>query len=325
MRLVGRGLAVCLVAALSLTACGGSDTSAESDSNKGLEKNTITVGILPIPDVAPLFIARDRGFFKEEGLTVKDVIVPNTAAAVPNLVSGAMDVAIGNYFTVVAGQEQGMAKFRILADMLQAKPDVFDIVVKKDSPIQSVKDLKGKKISVTSQNSIATLAVDSTLRANGVDPKSVHYVPVAFPDAPGKLAAGQTDAAWLTEPFLTSVQMNLGTRKIADTMTGPMADFPIAGWVTIDEVLKKYPKTMAAFQRAIVKAQEVAESDRKAVEAVLPKYTKITPQAASVIGLGSFPSSLNPTRLQRVADTMLEYGYLKSKMEIAPMLVPMPQ
>ncbi|GAA0414070.1 ABC transporter substrate-binding protein [Microbispora corallina] len=325
MRRIGRRSAIGLVVALTLTGCGGANTSTESGTGNGLEKTTLTVGVLPIADVAALFIAQQRGFFKAEGLTVNPQIVASTVVAIPKLVSGAVDITLGNYFSVLSAQEKQMAKFRILADTFQAKPDVFDIVVKGDSPIKSVKDLKGKKISVASLNSIGTLAVDSTLRVNGLDPKDVQYVPMAFPDAPGKLAAGQTDAAWLTEPFLTGVQKDMGARKIADTMTGAMADFPIAGWTTTDSVLQKYPKTMAAFQRAIVKAQQIADSDREAVEKVLPSYTKITPEAASVITLGSYPSSLNPTRIQRVADIMLEYGYLKSKMDVTPLLVPMPQ
>lgn len=325
MRPIGRRAVIGVIAALTLTACGGADTDTTSGGNNGLEKNTLTVGILPIADVAALYIAQERGFFKAEGLTVKPEIVASTVVAIPKLVSGGVDITLGNYFSVLSAQEKKMANFRVLADTFQAKPDVFDIVVKKDSPIQSVKDLKGKKISVASLNSIGTLAVDSTLRANGLDPKDVQYVPAPFPEAPGKLASGQTDAAWLTEPFLTNVQKDMGARKIADTMTGAMADFPIAGWTTTEPTLSKYPKTMAAFQRAIVKAQQIADSDRKAVEKVLPNYTQIKPEAASIITLGAYPSTLNPTRIQRVADLMLEYGYLKAKMDVTPLLVPMPQ
>ena len=325
MRLMGRRAAIGAVAALTLTACSGADTNAPAGGNNGLDKTILKVGVLPIADVAPLFIAQERGFFSAEGLTVKPEIVASTQVAIPKLVSGGVDIALGNYFSVLSAQEAKMANFRILADTFQANPDVFDIVVKKDSPIQSVQDLKGKKVSIASLNSIGQLAVDQTLRANGLSPSDVSYVPMAFPDAPGKLASGQTDAAWLTEPFLTGVQKDMGARKIADTMTGAMADFPIAGWATIEPTLSKYPKAMAAFQRAIVKAQQIADSDRKAVEKVLPNYTQIKPEAASIITLGAYPSTLNPTRIQRVADLMLEYGYLKTKMDVNPLLVPMPQ
>ncbi|MBO3746758.1 ABC transporter substrate-binding protein [Streptosporangiaceae bacterium NEAU-GS5] len=320
----GRSLALGIAVVFALASCGSSGSSSTTaGSSNGLEKTTLTVGVLPIADVAALFIANQRGFFKAEGLTVKPEIVANGAAAIPRLINGTLDFALGNYFGVLSAQDKGAANMKIVADTYQAKPDIFDIVVPKDSTIQSVADLKGKRVAVAGLNTIATLAVDATLRVNGLASTDVHYVEVPFPEMPGKLFAGAVDAAFLTEPFLTGVQKN-GARKIADTMTGAMADFPIACWVTVDDFAKKNPKTVAAFQRAIVKAEAIADSDRKAVEAVLPTYTKIDAATASIITLGSFPTTLNPTRIQRVADLMLEYNYLKSKMDVQPLLVPLP-
>jgi NitT/TauT family transport system substrate-binding protein len=324
-RLRGRTFIIGVAATLALTACGSSNTGS-SASGGGLEKTTISVGVLAIGDVAGLYIANKKGYFKEEGLTVKPEILQSTQFAIPKLLSGALDVALGNYFTIISATEKTNDKFRFVADTYQAKSDVFDIVVPKDSPVQSVKDLKGKKISIAGLNSIAELAVSTTLRVSGLDPKKdVTYMPMAFPQAPAALKTGQIDAAWLTEPFLTGVQKDMGARKIADTMTGAMADFPIAGWTATEDWTKKYPKTMAAFQRAILKGQQAASGDRKAIENVLPDYTQIKPEVASVINLGAYPTSLSATRIQRVADLMLEYGYLSKKIDVTPLLVPLPQ
>lgn len=323
----GRTFIVGVVASLALTACGGSDnqTTASSDG-KGLEKTTLTVGVLAIADVAALYIAEQQGFFKAEGLTVKPEILQSTAVTIPKLLSGSMDLGLANYFSILSAQSTNAGSFRFVADTYEAKNDVFNIMVPKDSKIQTVKDLAGKKVSVASPNSIGTLAVGSQLKVAGLDPlNGVKYIPLPFPNVPAALKSGQIDAAWLTEPFLTNVQKEFGARKIADTMTGAMADFPIAGWGTTEAWTKKNPKTMAAFQRAILKGQQVAAADRKAVEKVLPSYTKITPDVAAVINLGAYPTSLNAQRIQRVADLMLEYGYLKTKMDVKPLLVPLPQ
>ncbi len=324
-RLRGRTFIIGAVATLALAACGSSNTGS-SASGGGLEKTTITVGVLAIADVAGLYIANQKGYFKEEGLTVKPDILQSTQFAIPKLLSGGLDLALGNYFSILSATEKTNDKFRFVSDTFQAKSDVFDIVVPKDSPIQSVKDLKGKKVSIAALNSIGELAVGSTLRVAGLDPKAdVTFMPMAFPQAPAALKAGQIDAAWLTEPFLTGVQKDMGARKIADTMTGAMADFPIAGWTATEDWTKKYPKTMAAFQRAILKGQQDASADRKAVEQVLPNYSPIKPEVASVINLGAYPTSLSATRIQRVADLMVEYGYLSKKMDVTPLLVPLPQ
>jgi NitT/TauT family transport system substrate-binding protein len=135
-----------------------------------------------------------------------------------------------------------------------------------------------------------------------------------------KLKTGIVDAAWMTEPHLTAVQKTIGAQKLADTMVGPLAGFPIAGVVVIEEFATKNPKTTAAFQRVIAKAQQISAADRKAVEEILPTYTKIDAATAAVITLGTFPAGVDEARLQRVADVMLEQGYLKSKIEAKTLL-----
>ncbi|GGL21665.1 sulfonate ABC transporter substrate-binding protein [Sphaerisporangium melleum] len=329
MRLRGRTFAIGLLATLALAACGsgGDDKGSTSSANAGgLEKTTISVSTSAIADHSALYIAQKRGFFKEVGLTVKTEITPSTAATIPRLMNGSLDVAALAYFSIFSSQEAKAGDWRVVADAYQAGPDVIDLVVPKDSPIKTVKDLEGKRVSIASRNSVGELAVGATLKTAGLDPaKSVQWVGMAFPEMPAKLLAGEIDAAWLPEPFLTNIQRESGARVLADTMSGALADFPIAGWAATSDWTKKYPKTMAAFQRAILKGQQVAASDRKAVEGVLPDYTAIKPDVAGVMKLGVFPTSLNATRLQRVADTMQEYGFLKGKLDVAPLLVPLPQ
>jgi NitT/TauT family transport system substrate-binding protein len=323
--IIGLGTA----ASLLLTACGGGGSTpaaAPSGDGKGLEKTTIKIGALPIPDSAGLHLAKAKGFFAEEGLNVEISRLQSSAIAVPNLLGGSLDMILGNYFAIINIQAKKGGDFRFIADAYQAKPDCFVIVAPKDSKIQTAKDLKGATIAVPAVNSIGELAVGSALRTVGLDRlKDVKFVPYAFPDMPAALATGKVDAAWLTEPVLTGVQKSSGAKKIAETMTGAMADFPIAGWTVTKKWADANPKTVAAFQRAYTKGQQLAATDRKEIEQILPSYTQIKAPDASVITLGAFPTTLSAARLQRVADLMLEYGYLTEKMDVTPLLVPLPQ
>jgi len=308
-------------AALLVSGCSSSGDTTASGTGNGLEKAKLTVAVLPIPDVAPLYIAISKGFFKAEGLTVTPQIVQSSSFGMEAMQAGTMDATLMNYIAMFSSEEKNPGQYKLVADCFQAVPDSFDIVVNADSPIQTVQDLKGKTISVASLNSISTLAVDTTLKANGLDAKrdGIKYVPMKFPDVPPALKAKQIDSAWIPEPFISALQQG-GARRIADTMTGPMADFPIAGWAVTTDFAKKNPKTVAAFQRAVNKAQQLASSDRKAVEAVLPSYTKIDAKTASVITLGVYPAALSETRLQRVADLMTEFGYLTKSVDVKPMI-----
>lgn len=317
LSLMGRVFLAGTAVALAAGACGGgsdSDTSAASGGQ--LEKTDLTVGALPVPDVAPLQIAMQRGFFKEEGLNVKMQPIQSSIFALPNLTAGTMDVALFNYTTAFEQEEKQPGQFKVIADAFQAASNTFVLVVPGDSKLTKPEDLKGKTIATPGIKAVGTLLIQSTLKSYGVDVNrdGIKYVEMQFPNIPQALKTKQVDAALLVEPFISAVQKEQGARKLADLISGPTADFPIAGWGTSAEWVKKHPNTMAAFQRAISKAQQIAATDRKAVEEVLPTYTKLSKEVASVITLGTFPTSLNETRLQRVADLMLEVGFSKTKL-----------
>ncbi|MET9344856.1 ABC transporter substrate-binding protein [Nonomuraea sp. NPDC004354] len=315
-----RALVLGIATALALAACGGSDTSSAPADGKGLEKTTIKVGALPIPDPAALYIANAKGFFKAEGLTVEPVLIQGGAAALPQIKSGALDISHTNYVSTFLAASNG-EKIKVVGDVYQAGPNTFNLMVPKDSPLNSVADLKGKTVLVNTLKNIGTLTVEATLKVAGLTKDDIKFVEKPFPDMANALSTGQGDAAWMTEPFITATQSASGFRKLADTISGQTADLPIAAWMATDEWVKKNPKTLAAFQRAIAKAQQLVASDRKEVEAVLPTYTKIDAKTASVITLGTFPTSLNETRLQRVADLMLEYKYISSRLDVKNILV----
>ncbi|NRQ34404.1 ABC transporter substrate-binding protein [Nonomuraea sp. NN258] len=285
-----------------------------------MEKTTIKVGALPIIDVAALYIANAKGYFKDEGLTVEPVVITGGAAAMPQIKSGALDISQTNYVSTFAAVSKG-EKIKLVADMYQATPKTFVIMVPKDSPIQTVADLKGKTVLVNNLRNIATLAVTSQLKAAGLTEADVKFAEKPFPDMGNALSAGQADAIWINEPFITANTAKHGFRVIADTMTGEMADFPIAGWMATDEWVQENPKTLAAFQRAIAKAQRLAAGDRKEVESIITTYTKIDAQTASTMTLGTYPATLTAERLQKVADIMLAHKYLDSPVDVKSVIV----
>ncbi|MBG0821353.1 ABC transporter substrate-binding protein [Planomonospora sp. ID91781] len=322
-RLAGRAAAVGLAAVLALAACGGSDpettAAAAPGGAGGPEKTQLTIGALPIPDSAALYIADKRGFFAGEGLTVKIEPIQGGAQAQQSLLGGSLDATQTNYVSTFLAVSAGN-KMKIISDLYQATPNSFNLMVAKDSPIKTPADLKGKKVAVNSLKNIGTLAVTSVLKTHGLTAEDVQFLEFPFPDMAGQLEKGVVDAAWMTEPHLTAAATKIGAQKLADTMTGPTADFPIAGVIVTEKFVNENPKTVAAFQRAVAKAQQIAASDRKAVEEILPTYTKIDAATAAVITLGTFPTSLDETRLQRVADLMVEQGYLKSPIEAKTIL-----
>ena len=72
----------------------------------------------------------------------------------------------------------------------------------------------------------------------------------------------------------------------------------------------KYPRTLAAFDRALEQGQAIADTGRAAFEAAAEKYLGIKPETAAVLNVPEYPLSVTPTQLQRVVDTMVQFGML---------------
>ncbi|WP_406019719.1 ABC transporter substrate-binding protein [Nocardioides sp. NBC_00850] len=98
-RAARRGLATALVLAmpLALSACGGE--SADESAGGATE---ITVGVIPIVDVAPIYLGVEKGFFKEEGLDVNLELAQGGAAIIPAVASGQYQFGFSN--TTLFGQ-----------------------------------------------------------------------------------------------------------------------------------------------------------------------------------------------------------------------------
>ena len=72
--------------------------------------------------------------------------------------------------------------------------------------------------------------------------------------------------------------------------------------------MKTHPNTVAAFLRALNEGQELADTDRSAVEMALEKYTGIKPIVAATMAIDTYPLEIDVPQLQRVADSMYEFG-----------------
>lgn len=318
------GAATVLATLAGCGALGGSDAEPEqgAPSESGLEQTAVQVGVLPIVDVAAIQRAQNEGYFEAEGLAVELIPIQGGAVAVPQLISGDLDMTWTNYTAVFQAQAQGIGEFRLVPGY-DAGPSTFVIMTGPDSPIRTPQDLADKRIAVNTFRNVVELTARSALETNGVESDTVTFVDIPFPDMIPALQNGQIDAAVLLEPFITQASTGFGAISVLDAASGPTEGLPIAGVGMTRQFAEQNPNTVAAFQRALDKAQ-AEMADRSIVESTLPIYSQITPETAALLNLGTWPTTLDAVRLQRVADLMREFGVLTEPLDVAPMILPSP-
>ena len=186
---------------------------------------------------------------------------------------------------------------------------------------QSPAGLAGKTIAVNLTNNIQTLTANATLKADGVNPASVKYVVIPFPDMAAALKAGQVDAISAVEPFITGAEQAMGAVPVMSRVHRLTARLPLSGYFATAAWAQSTRTPPVPSRRAMAKAQAFADANPAAVQQILPTYTKISAAAAPHIDLGYYPATLVPAQLQRVADLMLAGGLLKTRLDVQPLLL----
>lgn len=309
-----------LLAIVALAGCGAESGGGRSESLRA-EQSKIAVGTMPVVDAAPLHQAIKKGYFAEEGLEVELKQLQGSAEGVPGLTSGSLQFTFGSWVSFFAAQANGAADLKFVSDGYQARRGTFQILARADSPITGPKDLSGKTIAVNTLSNVDELTTRSVLQTADVDLRRVRFVPMPFPDMLARLEARTVDAVFLVEPYITQAQWAMGAMPIVDTATGPTNEFPIAGYATSAEFAKQNPGTVAAFQRAMAKAQLDCDTTRSEVEELLTQYVRLDKQMASLVNVGSYPNTLESARLQRVVDLMGAHGLLARPIDVRSMIL----
>src|SRR4051812_29051886 len=201
-------LAAALAALVGIAACGGGDDSGGGGGGGGgggsaNKPVTLKVGVIPIADVAPLYVGIKQGFFKEENLTIQPQLAEGGATITAQTVSGDLQVGFSNTTSLVIASSKGLP-INIVAQGVQgakSEDDAWDAVLaKKGSPIADPKALEGQTVSVNTLNNVGPLTINNAREKGGADYKKVKYVEAPFPDANAAVDGGRVDAAWVVEP-----------------------------------------------------------------------------------------------------------------------------
>jgi NitT/TauT family transport system substrate-binding protein len=295
-----------------VTGCGSVTDGPSSPARPDPELTGITVAALPAADLAGLYIALDQGLFARQGLHVTIDPIASSQAIIAGQLRGKVDISAGSYIPYIAAQAAG-ARFRVLAEASTLRPDTRVLVTTARSNIVTVAGLTGKKIAVNATNSIGTLLTSVLLSDHGIAPQKVRFVTdlQGFPAMPAVLQTGAWDAAFLAEPYITLAGETYGDRVLADLDQGSAVNFPVDGYVATTAWARKYPKTAAAFVRAVEAGQLLADTDPAAVHAAIAKYDNVGPLITTAMALSGYPvGPVSKPRIQRVAQAMLQFGFV---------------
>jgi len=317
LRRIGAAL-VAVALMVAAAGCGGDEEEAQpaggQEAQRPQEMTRITVGALPISDLAPLFLGIERGFFRQENLDVETKFAEGGAALIPAVLAEEFQFAFANPISLLLAQERGLP-VQIVTEAVQGGTNEENssnaLIVTEESGIRSVEDMAGKTFAVNTLRSMGEVTIKATLEKAGVNPNSARFIEVPFPEMNAALEGGAADVAWEAEPFVTQA-LNQGFRKITDWAIETHPRLSLSTYFGAKPYLEENPAVRTAFERAMNRSLDYARTHEREVRRIIPTYTQIPPEVVREIRIPHFTSELNVASIRRIAELGQKYGVLKN-------------
>jgi len=298
-------VAVLWVVAL-VAACGPSATPAKP------EDPTLKIGLLPILEAVPLFVAEQEGYFKDEGVAVTFVPASSAVERDTFMTAGQIDGMINDLVSTALYNKDG-AKILVVHLARQAYPTAaqFGILVGKDSGINTVSDLKGVEIGI-SENTVIEYTTVRMLERAGLGRDDVKFVNVAaIPTRLQLLGEGKLKAANLPDPFL-SLAVQQGARVLIDDTKTPDISVSVLSFRV--DALKDKPNTVKKFLRAYEKAVKAMNANPAKYQSLVVDKKLVPAPIQATYKLPPFPETGVPSEAQfkDVVDWLKSKGLVKS-------------
>lgn len=228
----------------------------------------LTVGVASV-NVAflPLYAAKDRGFFEQEGLDVKLATFKSGTENTQACISGDTQIGAGGITEVVVMLDAGVA-----AKIFWGQSNIMPYQLYSDPEIKSMKDIKGKRFAVSKYGALSDFLTRYAIRKSGFDPQKDTKI-LQVGSTPARYAALKTkaiDIALLWSP-VTNIAGQEGFKMLFD-FREIFPDWTFEIFYAKEDYLKKEADTVRKFLVAYRKAIEYLKKNPDDSVKILIKY-----------------------------------------------------
>jgi aliphatic sulfonates family ABC transporter substrate-binding protein len=312
-RLVGLALAACLLIVGCRKPPPPPSTTPQPPTAQAPAAQSVAFAYQDRVADALSIIAVEKGLLDEEELEVVSFSFSNGPECSEALTLHTADV--GTMGDTTAVMAVAKAPVKIIASHGGGE-DRHRIIVAEDSELKTVADLRGKRVAVkhgtSTHGGLLTL-----LAATGMEPADLELVDMRPPDMIDALIAGSIGAMVASEPT-PSLAEAAGGRELA-TLGGLDNSYPIL-LLAREELLAEHPETVAAFLRAMRRAEELLESEPEECARVLSEVTGLEPDVLKrAMDHHYFRLNLDETTvtsLEGIAEFLHDQGLLEAEPDI---------
>jgi NitT/TauT family transport system substrate-binding protein len=306
-RLLAGALVGLVLAAAGCGPGGGPDGEGSTDARREPEPvalRPVTVGVIPIVDVAPLFLGIDKGFFRDRGLDVKTVQAQGGPFIVKGVVGGEYNFGFANTTSLMINHTKKVP-VRVVSSGVASTGrrglDFGAVVVPARSAVRSAADLTGRRIAVNSVGTIGDTTVRESVRQAGGDPRRLTFVQMPLPEMQAAMDAGRVDAAWVSEPWL-ALTKGAGGRPVAWNYVDLAKGLTVAAYFTSEDFASAQPDLVRRFVDGMKESMRFADAHPDQVRQALQTHLKMERVLTEAMTLPLWPAEINRRSVERLAE-----------------------
>ncbi len=275
----------------------------------------LRIGNLKFSASVDLWLAERKGMFTVNGIDATLTDFRNGQECVAAVQANSVDICLLIPGIAMQANERGF-DLVVVAQNETAKavgPDSGSIVVLKDSPLQTLADLSGKKISTSGLHGQQTVAAQLVLKRAGVDLSKIQLMESPSPTQPDLLKSKQVDAVITVDPYTTILQTSGLGRVLSWHFVESVAEQPIGAWYAKAAFVKANADLAARYAKTIREAIDYVNADEARTRRGVAEYTGLSVQLLSAMPLNKWDYRVRPDHWQGVADMLFEMGELQSR------------
>jgi len=286
----------------------------------GASEARITIGLSSV-NIAflPVYVAQEKGFFKDEGLDVQFVMFNAGSTNLQSLMGGDIQMMGSAFVETLGGRSAGfdIKNFWGICNLMP-----FELY--SNTNFRSMKEAKGKRFAISRFGSLTDFLTRATLQHHGVDPKDVTILQIgSTPARFAALSAGAVDASVVWFP-VTEIAKGQGFRKLFD-LKEMFPEWPYETFAARESWLSKERADIIKFLRAYQRGVKHTWDNKDDAVRAMRKYVKIDPAFAPA-GYDEYRESfpLNGQIAEKVIPVVIDEefrtGRLKRKLTVDEMV-----
>jgi NitT/TauT family transport system substrate-binding protein len=304
--------------ALAITAAAAAAAAITMPSLVRAQTTPIKIGYTGVADYASAFIAQEEGFFAKRGLQTELQLIQLNSTLPAALVSNSIQIGGPTPSVMLQAVDNGLDLVAVAGcAAITRELTTFGVTARAGVPIAKAEDFVGKRVGVPGLNAFLHVLFRKWLMTQGVDPRRVTYVEVAFPQMPDILRGGTVDAVVTGEPVLGRiVSGNIGT--LVSNMTPDIAEPLFTSlWSSTREWATRNGPAVAAFKAAVVEAGAFAKAEPEKTRAHIAKYTRLPPEIVARVPLPNLKAEVTRADIEMWVKVMGEQDMLQGKIDAA--------